>query len=250
MASPSATSCPAPAATPGGAEGSEESATTTEEVTNYEISKRTTTEIREAGSVRRLSVAVLVDGIYSEAADGSANYSERPGEQLEQIATLVRTAIGFDAERGDNVEVVNLRFAPEARPQTFDDGAGAGLGMSTSDYLRIFELVMLAFVALVLIVFVIRPLLRSILSNEPAQQQLSGPASTADVEGQDALEGPGTERALPSPEAPRAKVDEVIEFSKISGEVQENAIRKVADLVKGNPEEAVAIMRQWMQTST
>src|SRR5580692_4438083 len=83
----------------------------TEETNNYEISRTTKTEVTEAGRVNRISVAVLVDGAYAKNDKGEQVYKERSKEQLDRIATLVRSAIGFDQKRGDQVEVVNLRFA-------------------------------------------------------------------------------------------------------------------------------------------
>ncbi len=83
----------------------------TEEVVNYEISRSTKTEVTEGGRVNRVSVAVLVDGNYNRGANGEAAYQPREKEELDRIAALVRTAIGFDQRRGDQVEVVNLRFA-------------------------------------------------------------------------------------------------------------------------------------------
>ena len=82
-----------------------------EETTNFEISKTTRSMIRETGEVRRLSVAVLVDGIYTENAEGERVYEPRSSEDLDQIAALVRSAIGYDAKRGDTLEVVNMQFA-------------------------------------------------------------------------------------------------------------------------------------------
>ena len=82
-----------------------------EETNNYEISRTTKTEVTEAGRVNRISVAVLVDGSYSRNDKGEMVYADRSKEQLDRIAALVRSAIGFDQKRGDQVEVVNLRFA-------------------------------------------------------------------------------------------------------------------------------------------
>src|ERR1700744_4574125 len=82
-----------------------------EETNNYEISRTTKTEVTEAGRVNRISVAVLVDGSYVKNDKGDMVYQDRGKEQLDRIATLVRSAIGFDQKRGDQVEVVNLRFA-------------------------------------------------------------------------------------------------------------------------------------------
>ena len=83
----------------------------TEEIVNYEISRTTKTEVIEGGRVNRVSVAVLVDGIYAKNDKGELAYQPRDKEEIDRIAALVRTAIGFDQKRGDQVEVVNLRFA-------------------------------------------------------------------------------------------------------------------------------------------
>src|SRR3954467_8440863 len=83
----------------------------TEETNNYEISRTTKTEVTEAGRVNRLSVAVLVDGSYAKNDKGEMVYQERSKEQLDRIAALVRSSIGFDQKRGDQLEIVNLKFA-------------------------------------------------------------------------------------------------------------------------------------------
>ncbi len=83
----------------------------TEETTNFEISRTTRNIVRDTGEVRRLSVAVLVDGTYSENAEGESVYTPRTDAELDQIAALVRSAVGYDANRGDALEVVNMQFA-------------------------------------------------------------------------------------------------------------------------------------------
>ena len=74
-----------------------------EETVNYEISKKVVNHVREAGIVKRLSIAILVDGSYVTAADGTRTYQARPAEELEQLSNLVRSAAGFSAERGDKL---------------------------------------------------------------------------------------------------------------------------------------------------
>ena len=66
-----------------------------EEIVNYEISKTTRTEVIEGGRVKRLSVAVLVDGIYAKTANGETSYQPRPQEELDRIAALVRIVRGL-----------------------------------------------------------------------------------------------------------------------------------------------------------
>jgi flagellar M-ring protein FliF len=83
----------------------------TEESINYEISNTTKNYVKEVGSIRRLSVAVMIDGIYQPKADGSLVYSPRSDEDIEKITQLIKTAIGFREDRGDLVKVINLPFS-------------------------------------------------------------------------------------------------------------------------------------------
>ncbi|MDR2417324.1 MAG: flagellar M-ring protein FliF [Holosporales bacterium] len=84
----------------------------TEEIFNYEISKTTRSLVRETGIIRRISVAVLVDGTYKRK-QGELVYTPRATTELGQLKTLVKSAIGFKSDRGDVVEIVNLRFSKE-----------------------------------------------------------------------------------------------------------------------------------------
>jgi flagellar M-ring protein FliF len=83
----------------------------TQTTTNYEISKTTRTEIRAPGQVKRVSVAVAVDGVTAPGENGQPGaYTARSAEEMQRIEQLVRAAVGFDADRGDQVTVVNVRF--------------------------------------------------------------------------------------------------------------------------------------------
>src|SRR5262249_39969841 len=114
----------------------------TEETNNYEISRTTKTEVTEAGRVNRISVAVLVDGAYTKNEKGELAYKERSKEELDRIATLVRSAIGFDQKRGDQVEVVNLKFAegPQATPIQEPSGFLGALQFTKDDIMYVIEL--------------------------------------------------------------------------------------------------------------
>jgi flagellar M-ring protein FliF len=82
-----------------------------ESTTNYEISKTVRTEVQEPGTVKRLSVAVAVDGVTAPGKDGKPGaYTPRSAEEMQQIEQLVRTAVGYNADRGDQISVVNVRF--------------------------------------------------------------------------------------------------------------------------------------------
>ncbi|NMA99643.1 MAG: flagellar M-ring protein FliF, partial [Phyllobacteriaceae bacterium] len=94
-----------------GSSGMTEQGTSTEEVINYEISKTTQTAVTEAGAIKRLSVAVVVDGSYVDDGQGNVIYTPRSADEIAQILTLVRSAAGYSEARGDSVEVVNMQFA-------------------------------------------------------------------------------------------------------------------------------------------
>ena len=84
-------------------------------LSTYEIDKTVDHILREVGSIQRLSVAVLIDGIETENIAGEMLYTERSSEELETLAAMVRSAVGFAEGRGDVFEIANLRFADAAQ---------------------------------------------------------------------------------------------------------------------------------------
>src|SRR6202000_1639896 len=143
----------------------------TEETNNYEISHTTKTEITEAGRVNRISVAVLVDGAYTKDEKGEMVYKERSKDERDRIATLVRSAIGFDQKRGDQVEVVNLKFAeaPMVAPIAEPTGILGMLQFTKDDVMYVIELGVMMLLSLVVLFMVIRPLVRRIIAAEALQ---------------------------------------------------------------------------------
>ncbi|TNC13038.1 flagellar M-ring protein FliF [Methylobacterium terricola] len=234
-------------------QGPREASNKNEETTNYEISRVTRTEVNEGGRVKRLSVAVLIDGTYAAGPDGKAAYAPRPAAELERITTLVRTAVGYDKARGDQVEVVNLRFAETpAVPELQEQGLLASLMQPTKeDVLRIAEMTVLFLLGLVVLMTVVRPLVaRVVTADVPALASVSilkgEPGLMLAVEGGAAgLAGSGgssgAEIALPESQAGR-----LVEFAKINGKVQAQTIERVVDIVKTNPAETVEVLRTWI----
>lgn len=218
----------------------------TEETVNFEISKKTVNIIRDQGSLKRLSVAVLVDGNYTIAEDGTKNYEQLNQETLDKIESLVRSAIGFDANRGDQVEVINMPFTG------FDDlAAGAEefnlLGFNKEEIMRMAEGLGVAFVAVLVIVLVVRPLVSKAFESMPQgeDQLMSSEGGMAQ------LTGPG---GVPMPVPGAAEededLDELIDIDKVEGRVKASSVRKINDIVDKHPEEALAILRTWLYQET
>ncbi|HUC52197.1 MAG TPA: flagellar basal-body MS-ring/collar protein FliF [Xanthobacteraceae bacterium] len=213
----------------------------TEEIINYEISKTTKTEVIEGGRVNRLSVAVLVDGTYGKNDKGDVTYQPRSKEELDQIATLVRSAIGFDAKRGDQVNVVNLRFA-DTPSLIIPEPTGwlAAMHFTKDDIMRAIEMVVMGILSLVVLLFVVRPLVRRIVTPEEPK-----PAPGMELI-------PGTVGALAASDLDPTRAGEpsfaakMIDIAQIQGEVHAQSVKKVGELADKNPEEAVAIIRHWL----
>ncbi len=236
----------------------------TEEVTNYEISKTVESVVRAAGDVKRLSIAVVVDGRYQPDANAAKPegapdswtapkvYVPRTDEELDKIATLVKSAVGFDASRGDTVEVLNMAFAAsdffdEALP---DDSI---MGFERADLLGLAETLALSLVAVLALLVVFRPLITHfaaaaktagnnaasnaaddmppLLAGQMPQPQLAGPAGM--LTGGPAPMGGG-------------ELDSMIDMTSVEGKVKASSVQKISELVTNHPNETVSVIRQWM----
>jgi len=220
-----------------------------EEIVNYEISKTTKTEIVEGGRVNRISVAVLVDGTYGKNAKGESTYQPRSKQELDQIASLVRTAIGYDKKRGDQVEVVNLRFAeapatPIAEPRSWL----AMLQFTKDDIMHAIEWVVLGLLGIVVVLMVVQPLVRRVIAPDvgvavalPAGPGGGAPADAA-VAGVAASGGE-------TPAAEQSETAKMIDLAQVQGQVHAHSVQKVGELADRNPRETVSIIRQWLNES-
>ena len=226
---------------------------------NYELSKTIERYVSNSGNIKRLAVAVLVNGKYEKQTDENGNvqmvYQPRSEEELNQIAALVKSAVGFNEDRGDVVEVQNMQLVnhqPEVEEPKLIDQIGFDFWQQLITYALIALGLLLAFVLL-------RNLLKTSINNliipgpegtpaltngqDDEKQQLSAPenaqkeslAVTGQVAGEEPL-------ALPedmfmkklSPEA-RAKL---MANDKMTSEVYK--------FVSEKPEDAAKLVRTWL----
>ena len=216
-----------------------EQAKKSEEIVNYDISRMTETKVIEGGRVNRISIAVLVDGTYTKSDKGESVYQERSKEELDRIAALVRSAIGYDQRRGDQVEVINLRFA-EVPSTTITEPTGilSILQFTKDDIMRAVELGVMLLLGLIVLILVVRPLVRRIIT--PDKPVGAG----ADI----ALPAGDAVPALPDPalQAKPSQTTKMIEIAQVQGQVHAQSVQKVGDLADKNPNETVSIIRQWL----
>jgi len=143
-----------------GGQGKSETAETRERV-NYEVSETQREVLRSPGAVRRMTVAVMVDGVATVAADGSRSWEPRPEEELAALRELVSAAVGLDEARGDVLTLKTLEFQEVALTPGTEATTGYLPQMGPIDIMSLVQTAVLALVALVLGLFVLRPILTS-----------------------------------------------------------------------------------------
>jgi len=223
-----------------------------EEIVNYEISKTTKTEVLEGGRLNRVSVAVLVDGTYGKNDKGESTYQPRSKEELDQIATLVRSAIGFSQKRGDQVEIVNLRFAETAAaPITEPSGWLSAFQFTKDDIMRAIEMVVMGLLGFVVVFMVVRPLVRRIIT--PDQRPVPAlPPGGMFGDGPPLDPGLAPIPAIASGDALKSdpnQTSKMIDLAQVQGQVHAQSVQKVGEIADKNPGETVSIIRQWLHES-
>jgi flagellar M-ring protein FliF len=231
----------------GGPNAASDNSSRTEETTNYEISRTTRTEVSEGGRIKKLSVAVAVDGVTTPAAEGAeAAWAARSDEEMQRITALVRSAVGFNEQRGDQVEVVNVQFAraeiageEAAAPGMFDFGR--------MDIMRIIEIAASLIAALAFVFFVMGPLVSGLVRGGRADAPGLGGGGGA----VGALAPPPYAAALPAPDGVMIGGDgePAIDIAQIQGRVRASSVKKVAEVVEKHPDESIQIIRGWLNNA-
>ena len=208
----------------------------TEETINYEISKVVRNKVKNAGTIKRLSVAVMVDGIYERGEDGKEVYRSRTPEEMDKIAALVKSAVGYDADRGDVVEVENMRFA-SMTPDYNEVNEILYFGFTKEELMRMCEGVGVAIVAILVILLVIRPLINNAFDSG-ANNSGSDKLLTGNPEDDNLL--------LSNFLNPEENEEELVNLNKIDGRVKVSSLKKLNTMVEKNPNAAVNIIRSWL----
>jgi flagellar M-ring protein FliF len=234
-----------------------------EETTNYEISKTIRNTVSEVGQVSKLSIAVLVDGSYvTNAEDATKTYVPRGQQQLDQIYSLIKSAVGFDESRGDSLEVINMKFA-EIEVAALDETETI-LGFEKSDLLETAEVLTVAVMIILVVLLVLQPMIgrligaggsgtddalaveNDLLAGGSMQPMLSAPPNAA---GQMAAQMAAGGVDFGAPEEGATEAD-MISMDKISGQVKASSVKKVEDIIDQYPNEAVSVIRNWMGQDT
>lgn len=200
---------------------------TKNETVNYEISRTVSRIVEPIGTVKQLSVAVLVDGTYETAkateggkagaAEAAKKYNPRSEEEMKRIEEIVKKAMGYSADRQDQVEVVNVQFGfGVEEPAGVVAEAGVDVSKAWMPYVRY---AVGGVLFLILLLFVVRPLMTMLLTSAPPRPAMeAGPALPASV-GQ-------VEAALAGKQP-----------------------AQILDMARSNPAATAVVVKQWLKSN-
>ncbi len=205
-----------------GGNGSSQVRNTERDTTNFEISKTVNKILLPVGTIKRLSVAVLVDTPEESPTGDKTGNKKRSEEEMARLQKIVERAVGFDGKRGDTIEMASVPFE---RVLTSEDTAPR-FWQSAEFWLQL----ALAIAILSLLILVLKPMMTEFLMGERVAESTGIPAAVAALDQQLVAEGVG---AMPSEEPLRVRTPD-------------RSIKMTQQMIMDNPEEAREIIRSWM----
>jgi len=197
-----------------------------DETLNYEVSRSTARTIEPVGTLAKVSVAILVDGKYETGAPGKdgtaakAKYSPRSPDELQKIEALVKSSVGFNAERGDQLTVANIPFQETGESGTVDKEAW----WNAPIFLALLKNLLIGLGFFALLFFVIRPLLKSI--------------------------GRGVTATTFEPlESPEDQIKQMIQAQKQQLSSQAASQVELIEKIKTEPYQASQVIKNWLESN-
>lgn len=205
--------------------------------TNYEINKEEQNIISNVGDIRRLTVAVVVDGTYEKNGEGWT-FVPRSKEDLQQVQQLVSNAVGLDAKRGDSLEVSSIPFNDSEPPK---DPNMAELLAQYAD--RLGKPLLNALLAFLFLMLVVRPVVLALIRPKvEAGEMVEGLEGLPAAEEQLALYEALEEAARAEEQQDGEEEDEMLLFKDI-----EALKAHIFTLSEQHMEQVVTIVRGWLK---
>lgn len=238
-----------------GGDSSSSQTSETRERVNYEVSATEREITHVPGAIKRLTVAVLVNGTRAVNETGAEVFEPRSEEELSALHELVASAVGFDETRGDVITLKTMEFEAVTPIGTAAEPSMlAKLGL---DLMSIIQAAVLGLVAIVLGLFVVRPL----LSKPP--QPVAGQLAAPDQVGAAPAKGPASEMTALTGEiaddnfnganmpaiadTPVAALGDGQDLPALSGSDQLDPVERLRGLIGERQEETVEILRSWLE---
>jgi len=217
-----------------GADGASSAETSeSRQLTNFEVSETQREILRGPGAVRRLTVAVLVNDVTTVDDAGTATVTPRTEEELTALRDLVASAVGFDEARGDEITIKSMGFEPIAALGT-EGVAASGFPL---DMMSLLQLGVLAVVALVLGLFVVRPILTSARPMASLPPPVAYPALTGDVQ-----------NPTPTANQPALGSNAMTMAGGLDGSVEgSDPVARLRKMIEERQEESLQILQSWIE---
>jgi flagellar M-ring protein FliF len=212
----------------------------TRALTNFEVSE-TQREIRRLpGAVKRLTVAVLINDAAIVNPDGTTTIEPRSDEELADLQELVTSAVGFDEERGDLITLRSMPFepVPELGTEIFADS----ISTSSLDMMQLIQIGVLAAVALILGLFVVKP----ILTPKPDMAALPPPGASSDDVDFAENDGPQMMSAFPDMMSIEGPGSDGLGFGSMGGGSSDDPVTRLQDMITNRETETLQILENWM----
>ena len=197
----------------------------TRQNTNYDMSETLREIERAPGAIRRMTVAVLIDGVEEQQADGTMAWRARDAAELETLRGLVASAVGYDETRGDIITLESLRFEPVSALGTqAESGLFANTGL---DLMTLLRWAFLLAVMMIFIIFVLRPILR--------------------VARKDIAFQPDDMLALDAPMQPADGVQRFDAANAASeSDARDDPVARLRRMIEERQDESAQLLRHWM----
>ena len=224
----------------GAGEGSSARGSETRERINFEVSETEREVLRTPGAIRRITVAVLVGDLPQIAADGSSTTVARSEEELAALRDLVASAVGFDEARGDVITIHSMDL-----PALPAEGTAADTGWMPPlaiDAMSLIQTAILALVALILALFVVRPLLLT-----PPQTRIALPPATPAPVPPPLLTGEIEDEPLRSETAPDPRTRQMVQGQAGDVDAPADPVERLRARISERRDETVEILRTWLE---
>jgi flagellar M-ring protein FliF len=219
----------------GGGNLSSNNAQRTDETTNYEISKTIKNHVSETGTVKRLSIAVLVDGTYkTDPEKNEIKYIPRSEEELKKIEALVKSSVGFDPARNDKIEIVNMQFLTDLEALK-EDTVTVWLKRELPNIL---QTLVIGIVVILVLLLVVRPI--AIRAFEITKNDLD------EAESIESITKDYVDVKAPTL-AQDGSQEAMIDIEKLEARFKTSSNKSVNEVVKNHPEETLSALRNWLQ---
>ncbi len=208
--------------------------TRTTSLTNYEVNKTMEHIVESVGAIKRLSIATMVNGSQKTAErDGQtvSDYVPRTQEEMTQLGDIVKRAVGFSQQRGDEISVVNMQFGTNLQEVDFVTKETPLSIESLPDYAPKVVLI----IAMIVAVLIVRSLLGRVRDRSVPGTDLGVSESILNGKA-DQLGAIRRTISLPSPE------EEISEEVLLRQEKQ----KRIGEYMRTKPDDAARLLKVWL----